>query len=277
MPAAIAATRWSEEYELLDAAAAIPRRRPPGGLAAICSRGARGRALEPTLGHPRGSRTARVGRWLGLARIPARARPLRAPSASTSCSRRGGLVVRAGQAARGRRPIRMAPMFEIGTSLREARLRRQIDFAEAEQARRSAASTCARSRRSASSCFPRTRTSRASCGVRRLSRARRPAVRRRVQLALCDRRGGRARARAARVPAARARRAERRESSSSCSRCRDRARHVARDRRVEVRRPRERARPGPRRRRPAAAAKVPPLPAGSARLERARRPAATPT
>jgi hypothetical protein len=64
MPAAIAATRWSEDYELLHAAAAIPLGALLGLAAILLARRARAR-LAPTLGHPRGTRTARVGRWLG--------------------------------------------------------------------------------------------------------------------------------------------------------------------------------------------------------------------
>ena len=68
MPAAILATRWSEEYDLLHAAAAIPLGAVLGLAAILLARRARSR-LAPTLGHPRGTRTARVGRllgWLGL-------------------------------------------------------------------------------------------------------------------------------------------------------------------------------------------------------------------
>jgi hypothetical protein len=65
MPAAILATRWSDEYELLHAAAAIPLAAGLGILAILLARRARSR-LAPTLGHPRGSRTARLGRLLGL-------------------------------------------------------------------------------------------------------------------------------------------------------------------------------------------------------------------
>ena len=64
MPVAIAATRWSREYELLNAGWAIPLGAALGLLAIALARRARSR-LAPTLGHPRGTRTARVGRWLG--------------------------------------------------------------------------------------------------------------------------------------------------------------------------------------------------------------------
>lgn len=65
LPAAIAATRWSERYELLHAAAAIPVAALLGVLAILLARRARSR-LAPTLGHASGTRTARVGRVLGL-------------------------------------------------------------------------------------------------------------------------------------------------------------------------------------------------------------------
>jgi len=65
LPAAIAATRWSREYELLHAAAAIPVALLLGAVAVALSRRARSR-LAPTLGRPRGARTARLGRLLGI-------------------------------------------------------------------------------------------------------------------------------------------------------------------------------------------------------------------
>jgi hypothetical protein len=65
LPAAIAATRWSDAYELLHAAAAIPVAAVLGLVAVLLARRARSR-LAPTLGHPRGTRTARAGRLLGL-------------------------------------------------------------------------------------------------------------------------------------------------------------------------------------------------------------------
>ena len=65
MPAAIAATRLSRDYELLHAAAAVPVGLLLGLGAILLARRARSR-LAPTLGHPRGSRTARAGRLLGL-------------------------------------------------------------------------------------------------------------------------------------------------------------------------------------------------------------------
>lgn len=65
MPAAIAATRWLREYELLQAGFAIPVAALFGLLAVALARRARSR-LAPTLGHPKGTRTARLGRFLGL-------------------------------------------------------------------------------------------------------------------------------------------------------------------------------------------------------------------
>ena len=65
MPAAILATRWSEQYELMQAGFAIPVGAALGLLAIALARRARSR-LAPTLGHARGSRTARLGRFLGL-------------------------------------------------------------------------------------------------------------------------------------------------------------------------------------------------------------------
>jgi len=65
LPAAIAATRWSREYELLHAAVAIPVGALLGALAVALARRARSR-LAPTLGHPKGTRTARLGRLLGI-------------------------------------------------------------------------------------------------------------------------------------------------------------------------------------------------------------------
>ena len=65
LPAAITATRWSRQYELLHAAAAIPAGLLLGALAVWLGRRARSR-LGPTLGRPRGARTARLGRLLGI-------------------------------------------------------------------------------------------------------------------------------------------------------------------------------------------------------------------
>jgi len=65
MPAAVLATRWSDQYDLLQAGFAIPLAAALGLLAVALARRARSR-LAPTLGHPKGTRTARLGRFLGL-------------------------------------------------------------------------------------------------------------------------------------------------------------------------------------------------------------------
>jgi hypothetical protein len=65
LPVAIAATRWSDTYELLHAAYAIPFAAILGALAVALASRARSR-LAPTLGHAKGTRTARLGRVLGL-------------------------------------------------------------------------------------------------------------------------------------------------------------------------------------------------------------------
>jgi hypothetical protein len=66
LPAAIAATRWSRRYELLDAGFAIPVALVLGALAvALARRTRKGQALR--LGPAPGARSARVGRVLGMA------------------------------------------------------------------------------------------------------------------------------------------------------------------------------------------------------------------
>jgi hypothetical protein len=65
MPAAVVATRYSREYELLHAGFAIPGALLLSVLAIALARRARSR-LAPTLGHPKGTRTARLGRFLGI-------------------------------------------------------------------------------------------------------------------------------------------------------------------------------------------------------------------
>ena len=128
-------------------------------------------------------------------------------------------------------------MFEIGTSLREARLRQGLDFDELERAHEGPGEVPARARgRAVRPCCPATRTSRASCASTRTPRARRPALRRRVQLALRRRRGGRRPLRSARAepeppPAARAARVAHRSRSRSP---RSPLRHGARDRRLDA-------------------------------------------
>jgi hypothetical protein len=66
LPVAIAATRWSRAYELLDAAFAIPVALVFGALAVSLARRARRRGLALTLGSAPGRRSARVGRVLGM-------------------------------------------------------------------------------------------------------------------------------------------------------------------------------------------------------------------
>lgn len=68
LPAAILASRWSKDYELLHAAGAIPVSALLGAGAILLARRARSR-LAPTLGHPKGTRTARLGRLLGIAAL----------------------------------------------------------------------------------------------------------------------------------------------------------------------------------------------------------------
>ncbi len=64
LPAAVGATSRSKQYELLHAAVTIPVAALLGLLALALARRARSR-LAPTLGHPKGSRTSRLGRLLG--------------------------------------------------------------------------------------------------------------------------------------------------------------------------------------------------------------------
>ncbi len=66
MPVAIAATRWSQAYELLDAAFAIPVAAALGVLAVALCRRARAR-IQQTLGRAGGEGPARLGRALGAA------------------------------------------------------------------------------------------------------------------------------------------------------------------------------------------------------------------
>ena len=66
MPVAIAATRWSQAYALLDAAFAIPLGAVLGGLAVALCRRARAR-IQRTLGRAGGGPAATFGRALGVA------------------------------------------------------------------------------------------------------------------------------------------------------------------------------------------------------------------
>ena len=65
LPAAIVATRWSEPYELIDSAAAIPAAVLLGIVAIVLARRARVRG-QRTLAGVGATRTARAGRALGL-------------------------------------------------------------------------------------------------------------------------------------------------------------------------------------------------------------------
>jgi hypothetical protein len=65
MPVAIAATRWSESYTLIDAAFAIPIGIALGVLAVVLARRGRLR-VERTLGRAGGARLAGFGRFLGI-------------------------------------------------------------------------------------------------------------------------------------------------------------------------------------------------------------------
>jgi len=65
LPGAIAATRWSDAYDLLDAAVGIPVALVFGALAIVLARRARARG-QRTLAGVRGGRSARIGRALGL-------------------------------------------------------------------------------------------------------------------------------------------------------------------------------------------------------------------
>ena len=65
LPVAIAATRWSRTYELLDAAFAIPVALLLGAFAVSLARRAR-RGQAVLLGAASGRRSARVGRVLGM-------------------------------------------------------------------------------------------------------------------------------------------------------------------------------------------------------------------
>jgi hypothetical protein len=65
MPVAILLTRYFEQYELLDAAFAIPVGMALGVAAVSLARRGR-RRIERTLGRARGRRAAATGRLLGL-------------------------------------------------------------------------------------------------------------------------------------------------------------------------------------------------------------------
>ncbi len=65
LPATVVATHFSEQYELLHGAVAIPVALLLAVLSIALARRAQSR-LGPTLGRPRGARTARLGRLLGI-------------------------------------------------------------------------------------------------------------------------------------------------------------------------------------------------------------------
>ena len=106
--------------------------------------------LGPTLGRAGGARTARLGRLLGilgvlLALTGGRARSVYGCSRVRLVADYGGL---------GDTAATIGAVFEIGNSLREARLRRDSTSPRPSTARRSGRSTCARSRTSSSTCCP---------------------------------------------------------------------------------------------------------------------------
>jgi hypothetical protein len=65
MPVAVVLTRWSDSYDLLHAAFAIPLGLVFGAAALASARSAR-RVEERTLGRVGGRRAARLGRALGI-------------------------------------------------------------------------------------------------------------------------------------------------------------------------------------------------------------------
>ena len=183
---------------------------------------------------PRARERPRLGRLLGLARL------LLALTAASS--RRGLRAARvsspiAATRSLGRRPL-PSPLFEIGNSLREARLRQRARRSPRpsrdEDPRQVPARARGRALRAAAVAHVRQGL---PALVRRLPRPRRAALRRRVQLALRRRRGRGAAPRARRVPAAQARAARPARVEHRPPRAgRDRGRHGARDRRLALRR-----------------------------------------
>ena len=108
----------------------------------------------------------------------------------------------------------MRAVFEIGNSLREARLRRELDFAERGARHEDPRQVPARARGRALRAAARAHLRQGLPALlRRVPRPRRPALRRRVQLALRHRRGGRADPRRGASRPQSAASAERRESS----------------------------------------------------------------
>ena len=150
-----------------------------------------------------GSRAGRASGSSGACdRAGARTRPLRparSPGrASTSRSRAGSRSLLRHLARLVASGYAIGPVFEIGNSLREARLRRRIDFAQAEQATKIRGKYLRALEDERFELLP-SRDLRQGLPphLRRLPRPRRPALRRRVQLAL--RRGRRPRCEAAPV------------------------------------------------------------------------------
>ena len=182
MPAAIAASRLARAAT----SCSTPRLCDPGRRRCSASRrsrwpGARGSRIERTLGRRGGAARPRARPLLGL---------LGFCLATTAARSRVGILRGCSRSSRTRRSrLLPAAVFEIGSSLREARIRQGIDFphrAGDEDPRQVPA--CARGRAVRA-------TARAHLHqglpplVRGLPRPRRRALRRRVQLALRRRRG----------------------------------------------------------------------------------------
>ena len=127
MPLAVAGTRWSERYELLHAALAIPLGLALG-LGALLLARPPGARHERTLGRAGGLRAAAWGWALGIAGMAI------ASAAAIAVGVYGLLrylddgLTRAGPRASSTLPR----MFEIGSSLREARTRQGLELAELE-------------------------------------------------------------------------------------------------------------------------------------------------
>ena len=161
-PAAVVVSRQTRGVHLLDAAWAIPRR---GGRSASA-------ALLFARGAARPRRAGRSSTPAASARIRARPDPRVAGICfALSASIAVGfyeLLLRLEGCSAG--PLyNRAAVFEIGNSLREARVRQGSTTHRSSSRRRSARSTSARSRTSSSRSCPRARTSRASSAPTRSS------------------------------------------------------------------------------------------------------------
>ena len=179
---------------------------------------------------PEGRRTARLGRLLGILGVLARTHRSRFGRDLRAAFPRRGL----GGSGHGRYD---GAVFEIGNSLREARLRRHIEFSDAEHGTkiRGEVPAGARGRALRAASLAHLHQGLPPL-LRGVPRARRPAVRRRVQLALRDRRGGRADPLSSPRTGRRAARADRRESNIVLlALTAIGARHGARDRRLALR------------------------------------------